>query len=325
MKKQLLAAAVAATMGTAAIADISLTGSMKVNYKNTEYSDTTASTNNVTQEADLVLKGTSGATTVHVEMGIDGGDDSAANAMETEDVHLSTKIGEVGVKVGTWNPADTIFDDNATRTGGNWILSTAVSGVGIALEGDSNKSGTKATISGDIAGVSAKYVMKGAATATTAGKSTIGKARDEIFLSTDIAGFAVTYAALNSDATNQDASAVTVSKEFNGVTVSYSDVDADSGYTITGDTGAFGDATGFMNIGDDATAIKLSTSMGGNTISARFVSVDALVAANDVDVNTFTVTRPLAGGATLEVTYTDTDEATVKDKEVLDVELAVKF
>ena len=324
MKKQLLIAAVAATMTSAAIADIAITGSMKANYTNTEYSDTTASTNNVTQEADLVITGSNGDTKVHAEISLDGAGSAAESTVE--DLWLSTKIGDVAVKTGTWNPADTIFDDNATRTSGNWILSTDVSGVSIALEGDSNASGTKATFSGDIAGVSAKYVMKGTASATEAGKSTIGKATDEIYLSTNLSGFDVTYATINSDAANSDATAFTVAKEFNGVTVSYSDVDADSGYEITGDTAAFGDVTGFMDIGDDATAIKLSTSVAGNTVSARFVSVDALVAANDVDVNTVTVTRALAGGTTLEVTYTDTDESgTTVDNEVLDVELAVKF
>ena len=151
-------------------------------------------------------------------------------------------------------------------------------------------------------------------------------ASDELFLSSDVAGFGVTYAMIDADDANSSAAAFTIAKEFNGVTVSYSDVDADSLYQIKGDTAAFGNAIGFMNAGDDATAIKLATSVAGNTVSARFVSVDALVAANDVDVNTFTVTRPLAGGSTLEVTYTDTDKTgATNDTEVLDVELAVKF
>ena len=332
MKKQLLIAAVAATMGTAAIADIAITGSMKANYTNTEYSDTTASTNNVTQEADLVVTGSNGDTKVHVEVSIDGGNStgtansSSANNMRTEDVWLSTNIGSVAVKTGTWNLTDTIFNDNATRTTGNWVLSTDVSGVNIAVEGDSNVSAVKTTLSGDIAGVSAKYVMKGTATADSTGKATEGKATNELYLSTDVAGFGVTYAMIDSDATTQGADAFTISKEFNGVTATYSSVDADASYKVTGDTAAFGNAAGFMNIGDDAKAIKLATSVAGNTVSARFVSVDALVAANDVDVNTFTVTRPLAGGTTLEVTYTDTDESgTTVDNEVLDVELAVKF
>jgi hypothetical protein len=307
MKKQLLIAAVAATMGTAAIADISITGGMKVNYTNTEYSATTASTNNVTNETDLAIAATNGDTSVRIELSVDGN-----GSTNTEDVHLSTKIGDVSVKTGVWNSTDTIFTDNATRTGGNWILSSAVSGVGIALEGDSNTSATKTTLSGDIAGVSVKYAMKSAS--------------NELFLSSDVSGFGVTYAMIDADAANSSASAFTVSKEFNGVTASYSSVDADSGYTIKGDTGAFGNAVGFMGEGDDATAIKLSTSMGGNTISARFVSVDGATSATDVDVNTFQVTRALAGGTTLEVTYTDTDEsgATI-DKESLDIELAVKF
>jgi hypothetical protein len=307
MKKQLLIAAVAATMGTAAIADISITGGMKVNYTNTEYSATTASTNTVTNETDLAIAATNGDTSVRIELSVDGN-----GSTNTEDVHLSTKIGDVSVKTGVWNSTDTIFTDNATRTGGNWILSSAVSGVGIALEGDSNASATKTTLSGDIAGVSVKYAMKSAS--------------NELFLSSDVSGFGVTYAMIDADAANSSASAFTVSKEFNGVTASYSSVDADSLYTIKGDTAAFGNAVGFMGQGDDATAIKLSTSMGGNTISARFVSVDGATSATDVDVNTFQVTRALAGGTTLEVTYTDTDEsgATI-DKESLDIELAVKF
>ena len=323
MKKQLLIAAVAATMGTAAIADISLTGSMKVNYKNV---DTVGadSTNNVTQEGDLVLTGTNGGTKVHVEVSIDAGNETTANDMSTEDVWLSTSIGSVNVKAGTWNAGDTIFNDNSSRSGGNWILSTDVSGVNIAIEGDSNKSAVSTTLSGSMAGVSATYKMKGTASADSTGKATAGKATNELYLSSDVAGFGVTYAMIDSDATTQGADAFTISKEFNGVTATYSSVDADASYKITGDTAAFGDST-FMAIGDDATSIKLAGSMAGNTVSARFVKVDAAVATDDQDINTFTVTRPLANGTTLEVTYTDHDKSAAADTETLDVELAVKF
>ena len=329
MKKQLLIAAVAATMTSVAFADISLTGSMKVNYKNTDTNGSTADT--VTQEGDLVLTGTNGGTKVHVEVSIDGGnstgtaDSSTANNMRTEDVWMSTSIGDVAIKTGTWNAGDTIFTGNATRTSGNWILSTDVSGVNVALEGDSGASAVKTTVSGDIAGVSTKFSMKGA--------DTNGKTSNELFLSSDVAGFGVTYAMIDSQATTADAAAFTIAKEFNGVTVSYSDVDADTSYTIAGDTAAFGDAAAIgMKAGDDATAIKLSTSLAGNKVSARFVSVDIdsnTVAGDqdaDFDVNTYTVTRPLANGTTLEVTYTDTDKTgATNDTEVLDIELAVKF
>ena len=312
MKKQLLIAAVAATMTSVSFADVSISGGMKVNYKNTDTNG--ATTDLVTTETDLLVTGKSGDTTVHWEINTDSGTATTDNnELGTEDVWLSTKIGDVAVKAGTWNGSDTILAQDSTRTNGNWILSTSVSGAKIALEGDSATSATSTAISGDIAGVTAKYKMK--------------HTSDELYLSADVAGVAVTFAGISADAANSDAAAFTIAKEFNGVTISYSDVDADASYKVTGDTAAFGDAAALaMAAGDDASAIKLSTSMAGNTVSARFVSVDALIANSDFDVNTFTVTRPLAGGSTLEVTYTDTDKTgATNDTEVLDVELAVKF
>jgi hypothetical protein len=302
MKKQLLIAAVAATMTSVAMADISITGNMKVNYKNTDTNGATVDT--VTQEANLVIAGSNGDTKVHMEIAMDGNGAAAAS----EDVWLSTSIGSVSVKTGTWNGSDSIFAKDSTRTNGNWVLGTSVAGASVSIEGDSAKSATVATVSGDIAGVSAKYKMKSTS--------------NELYLSGDVSGFGVTYAMIDADATTSDASAFTVSKEFNGVTISYSDVSTDASYTVTGDTAAFGNAT-FMGQGDDASSIKLATSIAGNKVSARFVSVDATA---DFDVNTFQVTRPLAGGTTLEVTYTDTDKAgSTDDTEVLDFELAVKF
>jgi len=324
MKKQLLIAAVAATMTSVAFADVSITGGMKVNYKNLDTNGVTS--DKVSHELDLQVTGKTGATTVYMELNNDSADE-IANAdnsgadtnnngnFDVEDAWMQTSIGSVAVKAGTWNGTDTILAKDSTRTTGNWILSSDVSGVNVAFEGDTEKSAVKTTLKGDIAGVAAKYVMKGA--------DSNGKASDELYLSTEVAGVAVTYAGISSDAADSDAAAFTVSKEFNGVTVSYSDVDADASYKVDGDTAAFGDAATFMATGDDASAIKLSTSMAGNTVSARFVSVDS---TNDFDVNTFTVTRPLAGGTTLEVTYTDTDKTgSDNDSELLDVELAVKF
>ena len=308
MKKQLLIAAIAATMGTAAIADISITGSAKVNYKNTDANGTTSDA--VTHETNMTFVGTNGDTKVHMEVALDNG--STTGTFASEDVWVSTKIGDVSVKTGVWNGSDSIFAADSARTTGNWVLGTSVAGASVSIEGDTAKSATTATVSGDIAGVSAKYKMKSTS--------------NELYLSGDVSGFGVTFAMIDADATTSDATAFTVSKEFNGVTVSYSDVSTDASYTVTGDTAAFGDATGFMAQGDDATSIKLATSIAGNSVSARFVTTDAAIATNDVDVNTFQVTRALTGGTTLEVTYTDTDKVgSASDTEVLDIELAVKF
>ncbi len=305
MKKQLIAAAVAATMTSVAMADISITGTAKANYKNKDANGTTTDT--VTNEVDLVLAGSNGDSKVHVELSMDGG-----SSTNTEDAWLSTKVGDVSIKAGTWNPGDTVFTGNATRSTGNWILSSSVSGVKIALEGDSQKSATKTTFSGDLGGVNLKYNMK--------------HTSDEVYASTDLSGFALGFATISADAANSDASYVTLSKELNGVTVTLADANADSSYTFAGDTSYFGDsAANGVGAGDDLTSVKLAGSVGGNKVSARFVSVDS-AASTDFDVNTFQVTRPLAGGSTLEVTYTDTDKAgATNDTEVLDFELAVKF
>ena len=306
MKKQLLIAAIAATMGTAAIADISITGSAKVNYKNTDANGTTSDA--VTHETNMTFVGTNGDTTVHMEVALDDG--STVGTFKSEDVWVSTKIGDVSVKTGVWNGSDSIFAADSSRTTGNWILGTSVAGASVSIEGDTAASATTAAIKGNIAGVAATYKMKSTS--------------NELYLSGDVTGFGVTFAMIDADATTSDATAFTVSKEFNGVTVSYSDVSTDASYTVTGDTAAFGNAAGLaMAAGDDASSIKLATSVAGNSVSARFVSVDA---ANDFDVNTFQVTRALAGGTTLEVTYTDTDKTgSTDDTEVLDFELAVKF
>jgi hypothetical protein len=65
MKKQLLIAAVAATMATVSIADVSITGGAKINFTNT---DTTGadSVNQFNHDIDFTLAGKNGDTSVSV-------------------------------------------------------------------------------------------------------------------------------------------------------------------------------------------------------------------------------------------------------------------
>jgi len=97
MKKQLLIAAVAATMGTAAIADISLTGNAKFEYFNTETA--TLSTNKTNTEMNLSVKGSKGDTSVVINVEVNGhGDDQ----IDIEDMYMTTKIGDVTIKGGDY-------------------------------------------------------------------------------------------------------------------------------------------------------------------------------------------------------------------------------
>jgi hypothetical protein len=72
-------------------------------------------------------------------------------------------------------------------------------------------------------------------------------------------------------------------------------------------------------------AIKVSTAVAGNTVAFTRTDVDG-VASADTSFNKLSVTRPLASGATFEMTYTTIDDdVTANDADILDLELAVKF
>jgi len=77
MKKQIVAAAVAATMSAVALADISITGAAKVNYTNVDVAGSTPDTNKFTQETDLKIKGKNGDTEVVINLGGNGLDNTA--------------------------------------------------------------------------------------------------------------------------------------------------------------------------------------------------------------------------------------------------------
>ena len=321
MKKQVLIAAVAATMTSVAMADISITGQMKVNYKNHDTNGT--SSNAISHEANLYVKGQNGDSKFHMELDSDSGDFSSADAtMQVEDLWMSTKLGDITVKAGTWNGSDTIISEDSARAAGQYSLSTNVSGVGVTVGGggatpDGN---LDITLSGEVAGVKASYKID-------------DDSNDEVKLATTVSGINVAYHGHMNDTANQDKYSVEVSGSVNGVELAYATAEADSGAEINGDA-FFGDmdavyrggSAAGLETGSDVQGFSLKTAVAGNTFKARYVTIDATTAAQDTDIVTLIATRPLASGATLEVTYTDSDSVTATDdRETLDVELAVKF
>jgi len=140
MKKQLLIAAVAATMGTAAMADISISGNGKYVYTNTDISTGEAATtaNAGTTEINLAIDGKNGDTQAHLEFEIvesgtsDTGSDDNHDKIDVEDQWISTKIGSVNVKMGNWDgskSANTGEIIENTRSGNKVSVSTTVQGV----------------------------------------------------------------------------------------------------------------------------------------------------------------------------------------------------
>jgi len=317
MNKKIIAAAVAATMTSVAFADISITGGMKVNYTNTDVGNGTTVTNAANQEYDLQVTGKSGDTTVYAEVNYDKAD-AVDGALNMEDNWLSTKIGDFTVKTGTWNGSDTLLDADSSRANSKYEIKTSVSGLDITFDGvmgDADTNLKAATKIGDVA-VSAK--MKNSA--------------EQYTLSTSIAGVSVDYMLDVEDAANSDESGFIIGTTMGGVKLQYAATSTDSSAVIDGDS-FFGDtaalyvnSTSGMAAGDDISGVKATTNFGGNTVQFLLASVDDASSSVDMDLTKVVVTRPLAGGTTFEMVYSNEDsDGTTNDREKLDLELAVKF
>jgi len=330
MRKQIIAAAVAATMTSVALADISITGQMKVNYNNKDNNGTV--TNKVITESNLYVTGKSGDTTVYTEFDYDtdssngAGGDFAGTHLDVEDQWMSTKIGDVALKVGTWNGGDTIISADSTRIDGKWEAKTSYAGVDLTIDGGNDyeasttgETGVNVKVAGNVAGVAVSAKKKNGAKEYTLGGS--------------FAGVDVAYHSFDDDRANYDKSSVLIGTNVGDVRVEYAQATADSSARITGDSW-FGDVTGLatnagaasgMADGDDIKGFGVKTAVAGNTVQAKFFTVED-TGATDIDNMKFIVTRPLAGGTTLEVIYHDQDSTTAaSDSETVDVELAVKF
>ena len=168
MKKQLLIAAVAATLGTSAMADISITGDALVRFANTE-NGAAADTNSLDQRVRLKMVGTSGDTSVTFALRNDNDDDAAAAGsttaqstrttgtdkhLEVDYSYLTTKAGPVNIKVGEWWETTGLgVARKGVGSGGNSInLSTTISNVDLSVQGSAGNGSTTVTAGTTIAG-----------------------------------------------------------------------------------------------------------------------------------------------------------------------------
>jgi len=293
MKKQLLIAAVAATMATASMADVSITGSAKANVKN----------GNASIESDLVVTGKSGATSVVAKISLDSGM-NAGTASSTvtdaivEDLYVTSSFQGVNIKVGEYRSGASELDHTSSAATQRYNLSTSMGPVSIAYEATADNHDL--TLGGEVAGVSVKHKMK--------------KNDDsETWVSGSFSGVNVAWNQEHTDTGDLNDTAITVSTEMNGVTATYVAIDAESTAVVSdGYIGKF--ALGTANT--EASAFGLKTSVAGNTVQFKAIEI------NDVDSTKVILTRPLASGATFEATYNDSD---TDSEDYLDLELAVKF
>ena len=289
MKKQLLIAAVAATMGTAAIADISISGAAKVNWTDTDYTAAgTADTNTINHDVDWTIAGKSGDTGVSATFST-----TTAGAFVTENVFLTTSIAGVNIKTGSFSGGDSMMGDGS-RLDGKISLDTTVSGVKVQFE-DTDAAGNNSsiTVSGSVSGVSVSHE--------------IFDTKTDSKISGTFGGVTATFRTLDSDTDTADMDSVLVSTEVQGVTLTYADVDANATHSsdaFFGTVAAMTDASGF----------SAATSLAGNGVTFKSYEID------NVDHTKVIVNRPLANGSTFEATFHDNGVA-----DIIDLELAVKF
>jgi hypothetical protein len=323
MKKQIVAAAVAATMSSVALADISITGATKVNYTAKEF-DNSVTTNTVANETDVKITGKNGDTTVVIALEMDdsGANTDSSGGLDVEDVYMTTKVGDITVKAGDWDNGNNFLRASA-RTNNQLELGTTMGPVGITYWSGHGAADDKITLKTDLGGVGLKYV--------TQAKDT------ELVASANVAGIGVTYHLDNNDTANTDKSSIELTGKLGDFGVKAVRIDTDSGAVADGDTWA-GDFEGTTSgayeshEGADVTAIEVSTNVAGNGVRFIHTKVDALAGSSsagsaDADANKVVITRPLASGATFELTYTSQDVSgnTAESSDTLDLELAVKF
>ena len=307
MKKQLLIAAVAATMASVSMADVSISGGATANINSVSGADTTYAS-----DIDLKIVGKAGATSATVDLEfLTTGEGSAtthtyadsataatvvSNATPgstsnfVKNAYISTNIAGANIKVGDWYGSDSLLGNGTNDNTEGLSVDYTMSGVKVQYEAQG--ASDSVTVSGTVGGVAISHEIFDASTDTS--------------FSGSAAGVAITYRKIDADANDDDQSSLEVSTEVSGVTVSYAKVDNNKAKSSDA---FFGDVTI-----TDATGFALSTSVAGNKVTFKSLDMD------NVDTNKVIVSRPMAGG-TFEATFADTDG---KPSSV-DLELKVSF
>jgi len=236
MKKQLLIAAVAASMTSVAMADISISGSSKVNAKGGDYA----------MEADVTVTGKSGATSVVAQIGLD-------NSNTVEQLYAKSSVAGIAVKVGGWKSGKGELGVNS-NPGNRVSASTSFGGVKLGYTDKSGNGGTDVAISGTVAGVKISHKIKDTSTETKASGS--------------MGGVSVSAHTKDNDNGNTDTS-VTLKTSVQGVAITYVDTTSDTGTKMDGFIGKSTTASV-----TDASAIGISTSIAGNKVTLKSIDIN---------------------------------------------------
>ena len=273
MKKQLLIAAVAASMTSVAMADVSISG----NYKATVTAQADAATTTV-QDLDMkiVAKGTAGTATLVLDGG--NGASSDNNAFGTvSQLSMSTTILGLNAKMGDWKGTSGAHGllNQAGLSTGKVELSTTVAGVSVAAATTSTNKNASVTLAGNVAGFDVKVQN-----ATASSRM--------ISLSGDIAGVSV--AMERTKQTGGTNTAYSISGSTSGLDITYAaaKINATAAGTNQADDNIFGNIDALKG-GEKATALQVKTATAFGPATVKFAKVNG-VKTNSVSVTNANVT-----------------------------------
>jgi len=355
MKKQVIAAAVAATMSAVAIADVSITGAAQVNYTYADFGSTGTDTNTISHDFDLKITGKSGNTTIVMDIeNKDTTRDFTANTPATVGtagttvVHLATTtaggdnvtvLTSTGVSAGS---AATI--GNPELNVKNAYMKTTIGGVNVqmgtwtgseALLANAAPSENKISLDTTIGGVKLQYENNPAASTgnsvTVSGgvegvKVTYEKfeTKDDVIVDLAYGPIKAQYRTQDDDGDSNDQTSYQIDADIQGMTLTYANIDAKDGVSSDGFFGEYVGTADSSKI-DQADGFGIKTSMAGNTVNLKSYEVKKKDSVTE-DHNKVVITRALESGATLEVTYDNMDTGTAStSKDTLDIELRIAF
>ena len=327
MKKQLLIAAVAATMTSAAMADISISGDAKFEYQNVEATGVAINVNQTNTEVNLKLRGKSGDTTVVMDIAANGGAAAAAagqGGTVVEDMYLTTKVGDVTVKAGNYATGTSSIlgeIDNGSRSNNKVTLTTTLGGatVYVGNAGSSAASTGFTTINNNMfAGV--KMDVAG----VTVQAKKVSDTVDAFGVSGDMSGVGFRLEQKQGTGSNTDVVFGNVTTDVNGISLGYAWIDADAD-TLIGEDDSSIFAVENNSLGDSNSQFTASTSVQGNKVTLKAGTIGFKAATLDRDYTQVAVSRSLASGATASVTYTDKELTDTTDSQTFEAELSVKF
>jgi len=330
MKKQLLIAAVAATMTSVAMADISISGSANIKMAGKALSTDAAAVQSSSQNMDIDITGSNGATKVFANLDFDNSGTAVGN-LNVDKLYMTTAIGSVNVKAGDWSSCVGMVEgvQKCTTTDNSIALSTTVAGLTVGVSGGmSNDSANNSfSVSGKVAGLDFK-IKDNENTYTNI------SVKGDVAVGTGT-GFYVEQ--MSRDAADSDATLVAAHTVVNGVTLKAASYEADTaGVTAGSNTGDIR-PLGTSLVGDyhtahadDLTTIKdikgfgINTDVAGNNVNVVVGNYDTAT-LNGLDFADIVVTRKLAAGTTLDMSYGKMDTSATADTTNYGAIINVKF